>query len=110
MGGEILVEAYFIQRIHELAQSSLDAIAALVPLPVVHDVIVHRLLIDEDVLVKLRGVVVHQIAQGVDGLCDGGGEEGFLLWEVFREGYKTIQSPYLRDSRHQLYLHGEHGP
>lgn len=49
----------------------MHAVSALIPSPPIEDVIIDASFIHQDVLCKLRRVVVEKIAEGVHGLGDG---------------------------------------
>lgn len=75
---------YLDQHVEHFSETSLYAIAALVPLPPLQQVFVHRTFIDEHVLCQLPRIVVQKVAQGVYRLRDSSSEGRVLLWEIFR--------------------------
>lgn len=68
----------------------------MIPLPAFEDVVVDAALVHEEVLHKLCGVVVEEVAEGVDGLGDGGGEERVLLGELLGQGDEGVERAGLR--------------
>lgn len=50
---------------------------------------------------ELSGVVVEEIAKGIDCLCHSCGEEGLLLRQIFGERYERVKCPCLYDARRQ---------
>jgi len=51
-----------------------ENVSALIPTPIIEQVLVYRTFFDEDVLSQLGGIIVEEIAQNVNNLCDSLGE------------------------------------
>jgi len=60
-------------------------VSALVPTPIIEQVLVYRAFFDEDVLSQPRGIIVEEIAQNVNNLCDSLGEKRILFRKFFRK-------------------------
>jgi hypothetical protein len=58
----------------------LHAVSAFIPSPALENVVIDASFIYQDVLCKLCGVIVEEVAQSVDRFGDGGSEERVLLW------------------------------
>jgi hypothetical protein len=74
-------------------------ISAFVPAPVVEQILVYRAFFDEDMLNQPRGIVVEEVTQDVDNLCDSLGEKWILLRKFFRECYQALEGPRLGKSK-----------
>ena len=68
----------------------MHAVSAFIPPPALENVVVYASFIYQDVLCKLCGVIIEEVAQGVDRLGDRRGEERVLLREFLGEGDKGI--------------------
>lgn len=77
--GIIRSEAYTVQPIDQLPKAPLHRVAAFVPFPSSKSVIVDVPFVDQDMLRELRRVVVQEVPERVDALCDRCGKESVLL-------------------------------
>ena len=73
---------YLTQGLEHIGQGFVDAISSLIPLPVVEEIRLNGFLVDENVLGQADRVIIEQRAEGVDDLCNGSGEEGFMLGQL----------------------------
>lgn len=73
----------------------MEHVSPLVPAPIVEQILVYWPLFDEDVLGQLGGIIVEEIAQNVDDLCDSLGEKCILLRKLFRESHQTLEGSRL---------------
>ena len=71
-----------VQDVDHIPERPLDAVSALIPVPIAEEVIINRFVVDQYVLAELCRVVVEEVAEGVDGLCDSRGEGRVSLWEL----------------------------
>lgn len=49
----------------------MEDVSPLIPTPIVEQVLIHRAFFDKDMLSQLGGIIVEEIAQNVNNLCDG---------------------------------------
>ena len=77
----------------------MEDVSALVPTPILEQILVYWTFFDEDVLGQLGGVIVEEIAQNVNNLCDSLSEERILLRKFFRESYQALEGPSLGESK-----------
>ena len=78
--GIIRSEAYTVQPIDQFSKAPLHRVATFVPFPPAESVTVDVPFVDQDVLRELRRVVVQEVPERVDALCDRRSKECVLLW------------------------------
>ena len=75
-----------VQHVNHIPERSLDAISAFIPVPISEEIVIDGFVVYKDVLAKLRGIIVKEVAEGIDGLGHGSGEECIYLREFLRQG------------------------
>ena len=72
------------KNISHVPKPPLGPISPLVPVPVIEQVFVYRLVVYQDVLSDFRWIVVEKVAERFDDLCDGKGESNVLFGQFLR--------------------------
>jgi hypothetical protein len=83
------------KNISDVLERTLSPISALVPMPMLEQVVIHRFVVYQDVFHELRRIVIEEIAECFNDLSDNGGEVGIVFRQILRETDEGVERPSL---------------